>query len=163
MGHPGDVNWQSRIVENAARYQDLHQRVSRLSVSEVSPDGAVRVTVSATGLMTGLEVSESARFGSNAELADAVMSCLRRAQARLPDLVGQAVSESMGATEETGQLLVDEARRRFPEPPPSTTPSWQPEEFRVGAPEAPPRPRPTRRRETGDEDWGEERTVLHDV
>jgi hypothetical protein len=159
----GGMGWQSRVVENAARYQELHQRLSRLSASETSPDGAVRVTVSATGLMTGLEVSETARFGSHAEMADAVMDCLRRAQARLPDLVGQAVTESVGTTDPTGELLVDEMRRRFPEPPPPDYRSWQPEEFRVGAPETPPPPRKTRPRVTGDEDWGDERTVLHDV
>jgi YbaB/EbfC DNA-binding family len=163
--------WQSRVAEDARRHRELHERLSRLSISETSRDGAVRVTVSSTGLLTGLALAEPARPATLADLAAQVMDCVRRAQARIPDLLRQAMSESVGTGDATSDLLVDEARQRFPEPP---TPkpeqrTWQPDEIRFSVPETPPAatvrpaPAPPPRARVHEETWDEQRPILEDV
>jgi hypothetical protein len=163
-------NWQSRIAEDARRYRELHERLSRESISETSRDGAVRVAVSASGLLTDLVLAETARPG--ADLAAQVLDCVRRAQARIPDLLRQAVAESVGTTDPSTHLLVTEARQRFPEPPPPAPEqrAWQPEEIRFGVSESAPAPRspasPARQprpRRVQEETWDEERPILKDV
>jgi DNA-binding protein YbaB len=62
-------DWRSRIAEEARRYQQLRERLAALSISVKSRDGAVRVAVSASGHLTGLELTESARAMSLADLA----------------------------------------------------------------------------------------------
>lgn len=165
--------WQSRIAEDARRYRELHERLSRLSISETSRDGVVRVTVSSTGVLTDLALAEPARPTTLADLAAQVMDCVHRAQARIPDLLQQAMSESVGTGDSNSHLLVDEARQRFPEPPPTAPEqqTWQPDEIRFSVPETPPaatvRPAPAspppRQRRVHEETWDEERPVLEDV
>jgi YbaB/EbfC DNA-binding family len=165
---------QSRTTENAQRYRDLSERVSRLSISETSRDGAVRVTVSANGLLTDLVLAETTR--PMTEVAAQVLDCVRRAQARIPDLLRQAMTESVGTTDPNTHLLVADARRRFPEPPPLAPEQqeWQPDEIRFSAPETAPAPlppdrpaaappRPRRAKGPAEELWDEERPVLKDV
>ncbi|HEX6357352.1 YbaB/EbfC family nucleoid-associated protein [Actinophytocola sp.] len=166
-------DWQSKVAENAQRYRNLGERLAQLSITETSRDGAVRVTVSSNGLLTGLELTESGQPKPLPELAAQVMDCVRRAQARIPNLLKQAMTESVGDTDPNTHLLVADARRRFPEPPPvPEQPGWQPDEVRFNAAETPaipairtpPRPtRPHRTRNRGEEQWDEEVAILKDV
>jgi hypothetical protein len=94
-------------------YQAMADRVSRLSISESSPDGAITVTVSANGVLTGLS------FTPEPELADEIMECVRRAQARIPNLLREAIFDTIGGQDPATHLLLDEARRRFPSPDPA--------------------------------------------
>jgi hypothetical protein len=165
-------DWQSQLAENAQRYKELGERISRLSITETSRDGGVRVTVSANGVLTGLVLAETAQPKPLGEVAAQVMDCVRRAQAKIPDLLRQAMTESVGTDDPNTHLLVADARRRFPEPPPEPQ-GWEPDELRFRAPEPSPAPaartptrpagasaRPRRPRE---ETWDEERPVLKDV
>lgn len=165
------ADWQSKISENARHYQELHDRLARLSISEASRDGAVRVTVSASGLLTGLELTETARPVSLADLAATVMDCVRLAQARIPDLLREAMSESVGNTDPNTHLLVADARQRFPEPAVSSPGQreWQPDEIRFDVPETSPAAAsrrastPARPKRVSEELWDEERPILKDV
>lgn len=165
-------DWQARIAEDARRYQELRERLAQLSISQTSPDGSVRVTVSASGLLTDLALAEPARPATLADLATQVLDCVHRAQARIPDLLRQAMSESVGAADSNSELLVDEARQRFPEPPSPEQRTWQPDEIRFTAPEttpaaptrpAEPSPERQRQRRPQEETWDAEAPILEDV
>ncbi|MFC3893079.1 YbaB/EbfC family nucleoid-associated protein [Lentzea rhizosphaerae] len=80
------TNWQLQIAENAQHYRDLNHRLSQLRITETSRDGAVRVTVATSGLLTSLVLTESPGPMSRAQLAAQIMECIRRAQSKIPDL-----------------------------------------------------------------------------
>ncbi|HEV8558651.1 MAG TPA: YbaB/EbfC family nucleoid-associated protein [Actinophytocola sp.] len=138
-----DAGWERRIAENAERYRALQERVEGLAITEASGDGLVEVTVSASGQLTGLVLRDRWEPPPMPAIAAQIMECVRRAQARIPDLLGQAMFETVGATDPSTHLLLDEARRRFGEPEVETGPD--PDEIRIEPePEAelePPRPR----------------------
>ena len=102
----------------AGGYQDLHERVSALAVTESSPDGAVTVEVGADGTLRELVLRE--RGHPLDHYASTVMACLSRAQARIPDLVAGAVARTVGAADPGAQQVVADLRRRFPPPQPAT-------------------------------------------
>jgi hypothetical protein len=150
-----------QVAENLARYTRLAEHVARLSITETSPDGTVSVTVSANGVLTDLALREQGGRAPLPVIADEIMDCLRRAQARIPDLLRQAMSDIVGDGEPS--LLVDEAARRFPPPPPREAPQWQPEEIRIVAERAPePAVRRPRRPQPREEDDWDERPVMRD-
>lgn len=101
------------VADNLQRYQQLADRVSQLSISERSPDGDVEVTVSANGVLTNLV------FHPEPELAEEIMDCVKRAQSRIPELLRQAMFETVGTGDPSAHLLLDEARKRFPDPEPA--------------------------------------------
>jgi hypothetical protein len=134
------VGWAEQVAENARRYQELEDRVAGLSITETSADGAIRVTVSASGQLTALELRET---GTPLDLvAEEIMSCLGRAQARIPDLLGQTVFDTVGTQDPSAHLIVADARKRFCEEVADRAPA-----------DEPPDPR---------SDW-ESRPVLEDV
>ncbi|QFZ21043.1 YbaB/EbfC family nucleoid-associated protein [Saccharothrix syringae] len=140
------ADWRARTSGNARRHQELDQRLAGLSITESSRDGSVRVTVSAGGLLTGLVLAEPAGPVSGPRLAAEIMDCVRRAQAKIPDLLQQVLAESVGTDDPDTHLLVADARRRFPEPPPFG-----------GGPAAPPPRRAVH------EQWDDERPSVWDM
>jgi hypothetical protein len=136
-------------VPGSAKWNELNDRIARLSVTESSRDGTVQVTVSTSGVLTGLVLKERWHQPLPAgAVAAQVMECLARAQARIPDLLGRAAFETIGPDDPAAQLVVADARKRFPEPVART--EWQ--------------PRPPRRPRTPDrvdDDW-DGRTVMED-
>jgi DNA-binding protein YbaB len=109
--------WAASISARAQAAQELSERVSILSVSASGRDGAVRVTVAGSGVMTDLQLDDRVlRWPAN-EIAAQVMSVMRRAQASLALRVAEIADETVGADSETGRAVVDGFVRRFPEPP----------------------------------------------
>jgi hypothetical protein len=94
-------------------YADLHERVSAIVVSESSRDGAVTVDVGADGTLRGLELRD--RGYPVEDYAGVIMACLGAAQARIPDLVAQAVDRTVGPEDPGAGLVVTDLRKRFPE------------------------------------------------
>lgn len=137
--------WEQQAVESARRFQALQEKLSRLSITEASGDGAVKVTVSASGVITDLVLRERLRPDPLPAIAAEILDCMRRAQARLPDLLRQAMIETVGAHDPSTSLVLAEARQRFPVPDPSEPP--QPPAAR---PARQPRPAPDRT-----DDWDE--------
>jgi DNA-binding protein YbaB len=146
-------------------WEELNERVARLSITEKSGDGTVKVTVSASGLLTDLVLKDRWNPQPPEEVAAQIMECVRRAQARIPDLLRQAMFDTVGTQDPSTHLVLAEARRRFPEPPPREVPRSGPDEIAIGPdrpaePAAPPRPRTSQPRD--DEDW-DERAVMEDI
>lgn len=112
---PDDVGWEREVTENTRRYQELHERVSQLSITETSPDGVVAVTVSASGVLTNLALRDTWSPVPLGELAEEIMNRLRLAQARIPDLLQQQVFSVVGTQDPSAHLIVADARNRFPE------------------------------------------------
>jgi DNA-binding protein YbaB len=101
----------------------LAERVATLSASATGDDGAVAVTVSSSGIVTGLRLDDSVRRLSGETLSGEILRTMRRAQAALAEQVVAAVDETVGAGTETGKAVLDSFSQRFPvepdEPPAS--------------------------------------------
>jgi DNA-binding protein YbaB len=153
------VSWQEQVAQNAQnaqRYQALHERLSRVSITETSRDGMVKVTVSADGVLTGLVMKERWHPPPLPELAAQIMDCLHRAEARIPEVVQQAVTETVGAPDASTHLLLSDARKKFPEPAP-LEPRQQ-----VDEPRSAPRPQQAPVERRPEDDW-DGRPVLEDI
>jgi DNA-binding protein YbaB len=123
--------WERQVAETAQRFRALQERLSSLSITETSGDGAVKVTVSAAGLLTDLVLRERWHSEPLPALAAEIMDCVRRAQARIPDLLRQAMFETVGSQDPSTHLLLAEAGKRFPEPAPA-----EPRQARRPAPDS---------------------------
>jgi DNA-binding protein YbaB len=169
-----NADWQRQIAENARRYQELQDRIARLSITEASRDGAVRVTVSATGVLTDLVLTERRPDLPLAQVGAQIMACVRRAQARIPDLMRQTMRDTVGPADPAAQLILADARQRFPAVP-TESPMARPavDELRIGehhaervpSPIHPARPTvtaPRATRRTDDEDW-DDGPILEDL
>lgn len=159
------MDWQEQIARNAERYRQLHQRLSQVSITETSRDGAVRVTVSADGRVTDLVLKERRYPSPLPQIAAEIIDCLGRAQARIPGLMRQAMAETVGTPDAAAHLVLSDARDKFPEPPPQEhRRNDEPRiahEPRAEAPAA--APRPQLRSEHVDEDDWDGRTVMEDT
>jgi DNA-binding protein YbaB len=154
------VDWQEQIARNAESYRQLHQRLSQLSITEMSGDGTVEVTVSADGLMTNLVLKDRWRPPPLPEVAAQIIDCLSRAQARIPDLVRQAMAETVDAPDAAAHLVLSDARAKFPQPPPRE----QVRDDDLPAAREPVAEVPRRPRAVGvDEDDWDGRTVMEDT
>jgi YbaB/EbfC DNA-binding family protein len=159
-------NWTKGLEENAARYQALADRMQGQSVTERSKDGSVQVTVDSRGLLKNLVIAEAAAGKRMAEVSAQVMQLVQRAQARIPELLQQAMTETTGTGDQAAVEIVREAQSTFPAPPPEPEPAF-PEPDRVRRflpddtdeqPRTPPpspqqqQPQPPRRRRPVDDD-----------
>ncbi|MGW6449851.1 YbaB/EbfC family nucleoid-associated protein [Lentzea sp. NPDC055074] len=147
-GSEGTRDWQREVADNARRFGALRDRLSGQTVREVSQDGTVEVVVSTSGALTGLVLREGRNRDPLPVIAAQVMDCVRRAQARIPDLVGQAMAETVGTRDAAAHLVLAETRQRFPEPEPPAHP--------VAGQAVPPRapaPPPPRSPSPDGDDW----------
>jgi hypothetical protein len=95
----------------------LADRVATLSASATGDDGAVRVTVAGSGLVTGIELDDRVRRLPGTMLAVELMRTIRRAQAAIVGQAAVAVDETVGAGSETGKAVLDSFSQRFPREP----------------------------------------------
>ncbi len=155
------AGWEKNIQERAARYQEMATRVQGMTISERSSDGTVEITVGSNGILQNLVINESAAGKRMSEISGEIMKLLQRAQSRIPELLQEAMAETIGTQDETANVLFNEAKKNFPAPPaedPRATPYDRNElNFRVDddAPPPPPRPAappPARRRPPSDDD-----------
>lgn len=157
------ANWNQNIQERAARYQEMATRVQGMTIAERSSDGSIEITVGSNGILQNLVINESASGKRMSEISGEIMKLLQRAQSRIPELLQEAMAETIGTQDETANVLFNEAKKNFPAPPaeePTSTPYDRNEiNFRVED-EAPPPARPTpptspappRRRPPSDDD-----------
>ncbi|MFC3894691.1 YbaB/EbfC family nucleoid-associated protein [Lentzea rhizosphaerae] len=153
------ANWNQNIQERAARYQEMATRVQGMTISERSSDGSVELTISSNGILQNLVINESAAGRRMAEISGEIMKLLQRAQSRIPELLQEAMAETIGTQDETANVLFNEAKKNFPAPPPeepARTPYDRNEiNFRVeddAPPARPASPPPPRRRRPSDDD-----------
>lgn len=157
--------WAAGLEQKARQYTELRQRMDGASASESSSDGAVRVTVDANGVPTDIELSDRVRDLAPGRLSAEIMSCMRRAQARLRAQVEDIVAATVPADDEPARNIVAEYRQRFPDP------AEEPDEpepdggARLGSIEddgeddeaaAPPPPRRSTVDRPADDDWDDE-------
>ncbi|MCE7008313.1 YbaB/EbfC family nucleoid-associated protein [Kibdelosporangium philippinense] len=102
---PG-ADWERQIESTAAAYRQMSERVSQILVTSTSPDGSVRVTVSASGVLTDLRLPSDT-------LAAQIVACIRDAQARIPDLMRTAMLETVGPQDPNMHLVLASAKERF--------------------------------------------------
>lgn len=152
-------DWNKRIQDAAQRYQAMAERVQELSVTERSAGGAIEVTINSKGILTNLAIAENTKPPSMSQLSGQIMSTVQRAQARIPQLLQEAMAETIGTEDETANRVFAEAKQHFPEPPAEDPPAPEPDrQLKFGPaaddaepplpnppnPTPPPPPRPTR-------------------
>ncbi|CRK60573.1 hypothetical protein [Alloactinosynnema sp. L-07] len=156
--------WAADIEAKAQRYQSMQAEVATVTVTEVSRDDVVRVTVDATGAVTDLVISDKSRDLPGAELSTMVLTTMRRAQSKITEQVAEVMVRTVGDDEQTVNAVVDSYRQRFPEPEPDLerpTVSTV-EEMRLGdvpeddeqPPRRPQRPRPPHDDDDDEDTWG---------
>lgn len=142
-----------RAEQRTRQFAQVREQIDGLTVSERSPDGAVRVTVQASGALSDLTLTDAASRLRPDQIATEVMRCIRSAQSRIADRVGTVVAENVSPDDPAGQHIVGRFRDQFPEPEPEPAPR---NELRFGPtePEAAARPaRPARPGPAGDDGW----------
>lgn len=97
--------------------------MAAMTAGATSPGGEVRVTVSAAGALTGLELAEDVTRWRAADIAASVLACVQRARGSLADQARAIMVEAMGENPMT-DVVVDQLRRSFPSagPPERTAP-----------------------------------------
>ncbi|ASR37403.1 hypothetical protein BAY61_23055 [Prauserella marina] len=116
-------DWNRRVQQQARRYQAMAERVEDISVTERSRDNAVEVTVDSKGLLVDLTISEAVQGKRMAEVSRQVMRTVRMAQSRLPGLLRQAMTETVGTEDQAVNKVFRDARAQFPQPPEDDPPS----------------------------------------
>jgi YbaB/EbfC DNA-binding family len=108
-------DWESAIQRRAAQAKAFSERASGLSATARSKDGAIEVTVDASGGITALQLSERIRSRPAHETSDEILATLRAAQARLAQQVAE-VADEVGAGE-VGRTIAASYASRFHPPP----------------------------------------------
>jgi DNA-binding protein YbaB len=136
------IDYEAKLDEVQRKAEQITASLKATAVTERSDDGQVTVTVNAAGNVTDLRIGPSSRQGP--DLAQSIMTTMRRAQSRLADAVQRTVPPTVGTTLTTE--LTDQYRRTYPAPPPEP-PRGPQRTMRLGAEDAAPPPaRPPRRR-----------------
>lgn len=110
-------DWVRHAQERATKYQAMAERFAELSVTERSSDGTVELTVTSKGILTDLRISEQAGSRTMAEVSAQIMRTLQRAQSRIPELLQDLLTDTVGTQDTVANHVVDEAKKTFPEPP----------------------------------------------
>ncbi len=108
------ANWSKELSERAERYRTLARRMAEQTVTESSVDKSVQVTVSSRGTLVDLNLAEAAAAKGMPALAKQIMATVKRAQARIPELLEQAMAESVGRSDDAASTLVTQVRELFP-------------------------------------------------
>lgn len=147
-------DWEERAAEKAEKFGQMQQQIEQIVVTESSRDGAIQVTVNSSGMLQSLQLEESAGSRPMAKLGAEIMRTVQLAQSKVPELVQQAVNDTVGMADPAAAHMVSESRRFFPEPPedeeePSRTSGLQemdvPMEDDYEPPPKPPQQPPRRR------------------
>ncbi|MFC6012065.1 YbaB/EbfC family nucleoid-associated protein [Nocardia lasii] len=156
-----DLARRARELEGQAqRYQELHDRMAQVSVTETSADGRISVTVDANGSTTAITLAPAVRGMDPAAVATELMACTRRAQTGLRERVTELVRDTVGG-DEAGAAIVGQYSERFPggdtagavpPPPPPPVEPWTPPAPAGPATRTPDRDRVVAPDEMSDED-----------
>ncbi len=107
--------WAAQFEEKAQQYQRMSQEVNKISVTESSRDGAVRVTVGANGNITDLTLTKRIQQYSPSQLSQEILGCMQRAQAQLAERVQQTMRATVGDDEQLVQHTAATYRSQFGE------------------------------------------------
>lgn len=110
--------WAAGVAAKAERYQDMQRQVTAVSATETSRDGVVSVTVDSAGAVTDLRITDQVRGMAGADVAQLVLTTMRRAQSRITGQVADIMQATVGDDTQTVDAVVSNFRNRFPEPEP---------------------------------------------
>jgi DNA-binding protein YbaB len=108
--------WVGQVDTQAARGVELSRRVAALTSTSEGRDGAIRITVGSAGQVERLELDERVHDLPGPQLAEAIMSVMRHAQAALSRRVADEVRVTVGEDTETGRVVIHSYDARFPAP-----------------------------------------------
>ncbi len=106
--------WAAGLEKKARSYTELQNRLDQTSVTAEARDGAIRVTVDANGVPTGLELAERTRELPASQLSAEILGCMRQAQARLRERVRDLVADTVPVDDDPARTLVAQYEQRFP-------------------------------------------------
>lgn len=109
-------SWVSRVNAQAEHGVELSRRVAALTGSAQARDGAIRVTVGASGQLDRLDLDDRVHELPGPQLAREIMAVIREAQRALTERVAEQVRETVGADSETGRAVIHSFHTRFPAP-----------------------------------------------
>jgi DNA-binding protein YbaB len=110
-------SWGDQASGRSEAATALADRVAELTATATGADGAVRVTVTSSGVVTGLQLDDRVQRMGGAALAGEILRVIRRAQAGLAERVAEVVEATIGSDTETGRAVLASYRRRFPAEP----------------------------------------------
>lgn len=125
------ASYQQEAAAVAERAEAAKAQVRMVQASVTSPDGAVTVTVNATGALQNVSFGARAEQVSRGQLASLVMQTARRAQAQAAQQVTAALAPVIGEN----SAAMDYLRRQLPDVEESTgdEPQQAPPTSRSGA------------------------------
>ena len=88
--------WTQGVTDKAERFGTMPAQIEQIQVTERSPDGAVRVTIDASGAPIGLALTSKISGMPPSEVAAVVMNCMQRAQRQLAEVVRDAMAATVG-------------------------------------------------------------------
>lgn len=138
--------WAAGVAAKAERYQDMQRQVTAVTATETSRDGVVTVTVDSAGAVTDLRITDQVRNLPGAEVAQLVLTTMRRAQSRITPQVAEIMRETVGEDAQTVDAVVSNFSNRFPEPEPEQSGHRVVRDRRIGHNE--------------DDDWGDDGPIL---
>ncbi|WP_409179938.1 YbaB/EbfC family nucleoid-associated protein [Amycolatopsis sp. VS8301801F10] len=131
--------WAAGFARKAERYAAAQQETERLRLTATSPDGTVKVTVGADGVVSDLVFSSRTRTIPPEELARMVLETMRKAQSGITDRVAEVMGRSLGDEDpDTRAVLLDSLRTRFPDPDPDPADQQDSAEAEPEPPASPP-------------------------
>ena len=112
--------WTARTSARAEAAQQMSERIAALTSTATAARGTVKVTVSGSGALTGLELPDRVHRIPGQVLAATILDTMRRAQGGLAAKVIQIVQDTVGTDSETGAAVIRSFKIRYPapEPPP---------------------------------------------
>ena len=106
--------WERSAVQQAEKARALADQVTGVEMSASTQDGAVRVTVGASGAVVDLRLTEQIRKYPAGELAAEILAVMRRAQVQLAAQVADIATRTLGAADPAARAVVDSFEQRFP-------------------------------------------------
>jgi hypothetical protein len=111
---PADAVRSGSVAGRTEAAAELADRVATLTSSADGRAGAIRVTVTSSGILTDLDLDDSVQRMAGKDLAVEIVRVMHRAQAALLERVATVVGETVGADTETGRAVLDSFAQRFP-------------------------------------------------
>ncbi|WP_406044925.1 YbaB/EbfC family nucleoid-associated protein [Micromonospora sp. NBC_00898] len=106
-------DWESSLAKRAERGRALSQRLSGLTASATSADGAVEATVDTAGTLIALRLDERIRARPAARTAEQVLATTRTAYAELLRQITEATRETLGPDDPVAGAIIDSYGRRL--------------------------------------------------
>lgn len=147
-------------IQRYEQFSEAERRIEQMTVTEESPDGAVRVTVRSHGALVSLELAEVARTMQPRQLAAVIQQCVQQAQAGVATRTEEILRATAPGDPLTDELAATVHKAYAPPAVAPTAPEAGPRTMPIGGIEDDGRARNARRRPARgpdpDDDWGGE-------